>query len=59
MYQKKIKLCKTVFNGGEILPQVEELKYLGVSFMSEGKLESQSCLFIKRFKITVSQSAVQ
>ncbi|KAI3372723.1 hypothetical protein L3Q82_023184 [Scortum barcoo] len=25
--------------GGEVLPQVEEFKYLGVLFTSEGKME--------------------
>ncbi|KAI3364827.1 hypothetical protein L3Q82_001012 [Scortum barcoo] len=27
--------------GGEVLPQVEEFKYLGVLFMSEGKMERE------------------
>ncbi|KAI3366362.1 hypothetical protein L3Q82_000450 [Scortum barcoo] len=27
--------------GGEILPQVEEFKYLGVLFTSEGKMERE------------------
>ncbi|KAI3359933.1 hypothetical protein L3Q82_014284 [Scortum barcoo] len=30
--------CRQV--GGEVLPQVEEFKYLGVLFTSEGKIES-------------------
>ena len=27
--------------GGELLPQVEEFKYLGVLFMSEGRMERE------------------
>ena len=28
--------------GGELLPQVEEFKYLGVLFMSEGRMERET-----------------
>lgn len=28
--------------GGEVLPQVEQFRYLGVLFMSEGKMEGET-----------------
>ena len=33
------KMACSLQVGGELLPQVEEFKYLGVLFMSEGRME--------------------
>ncbi|KAI3367439.1 hypothetical protein L3Q82_026292, partial [Scortum barcoo] len=33
--------CRMMLVGGEVLPQVEEFKYLGVLFTSEGKIERE------------------
>ncbi|XP_016305013.1 uncharacterized protein LOC107660256 [Sinocyclocheilus anshuiensis] len=38
--RKKVD-CPLQVGGGELLPQVEEFKYLGVLFTSEGKMERQ------------------
>ncbi|KAK3544336.1 hypothetical protein QTP86_009109 [Hemibagrus guttatus] len=35
------KVACTLQVGGEVLPQVEEFKYLGVSFMSEGRMDHE------------------
>ncbi|KAI3362094.1 hypothetical protein L3Q82_012420 [Scortum barcoo] len=35
------RVARPLWVGGEVLPQVEEFKYLGVLFMSEGKLECE------------------
>ncbi|KAI3375886.1 hypothetical protein L3Q82_004141 [Scortum barcoo] len=38
---RKRVACPLLQVGGEVLPQVEEFKYLGVLFTSEGKMERE------------------
>ncbi|KAI3375916.1 hypothetical protein L3Q82_003772 [Scortum barcoo] len=38
---RKEKVACPLQVGGEVLPQVEEFKYLGVLFTSEGKIERE------------------